>query len=124
MVGSVRTRGSFAALSASRTRGRSGPLWVVRADPSPDEASGDSYDEPAVAYAIGKAVGPAVVRNRLRRRLRALMTEFDHADRLPTGHYLVGATPSAAPLAFDELRSHLEGALGAVSKATPEESRP
>ena len=28
---------------------------------------------PQVAYAIGRAVGPAVTRNRLRRRLRSLM---------------------------------------------------
>lgn len=116
VVGSVRTRRSFAALSASRTRGRSGPLWVVRADPVPDDPLPPD-ETVAVAYAIGTAVGPAVVRNRLRRRLRVLMTELDHANALPGGQYLVGATPAAAPLGFDQLRDHLASAVHAVDPA-------
>lgn len=92
-------------------------MWVVRAenpDPGVPDASLERL-EPAVAYAIGKAIGPAVVRNRLRRRLRVLMTELDDADGLPAGQYLVGATPAAVPLGFDELRHHLEGAVHSVN---------
>ena len=101
MVAAVRTRTDFAALSRSRSRSRSGSVWVVRAD-APDLA---------VAYAIGKAVGGAVVRNRLRRRLRALIAEAERAGDLPPGHYLVGADPSAVEAPFPELRRQLLGAL-------------
>ena len=58
-----------------------------------------------MAYALGRAIGPAVVRNRLRRRLRALIA----GTSLPPGLYLIGAQPAAArrsqsELAFDLTR--------------------
>jgi ribonuclease P protein component len=59
-------------------------------------------DPPRVAFAIGRSVGNAVARNRLRRRLRALCA--DHADRLAPGHsYLVGATPEARDASYADL---------------------
>jgi len=70
---------------------------------------------PRVAYAIGRTVGSAVVRNRLRRRLRALVHEHARAGRLGPGWYLVGATPAAARLdgpalasMFSQLMSKIE----------------
>jgi ribonuclease P protein component len=60
-----------------------------------------------VAYAIGKRVGGAVVRNRLRRRLRHLFTILDPGP----GDYLVGAGPEAADLPFSELKALVSHAL-------------
>lgn len=110
MVDAVRSRRAFAALSRSRSRGRSGPVWVVHASVPPElpEATGDPV---RVAYAIGRAVGGAVVRNRLRRRLRALVHEFDLAGAMRPGLFLVGASPAASALTSAELRRHLTGAL-------------
>ena len=77
-------------------------MWVVRAD-HPD---GDTT--PAVAFAIGRPVGPAVVRNRVRRRLRELMSSrCDHMS----GLYLVGVAPDAADLDFRALGEQLDIAL-------------
>ena len=55
-----------------------------------------------MAYALGRAIGPAVVRNRLRRQLQALLA----GSSLPPGLYLFGAQPiatrrSQSELAFD-----------------------
>lgn len=108
MVAPVRSREDFTALSRSRARGRSGPIWVVH---SPD-------GDPAVArvaYAVSKKVGGAVVRNRVRRRLRPLMTDLDVRRRLPAGSYLVGVRPDVVALAAPDLRRHL---LAAVRSAT------
>jgi ribonuclease P protein component len=44
-----------------------------------------------VAFAIGRACGPAVVRNRVRRRLRALLAQRD----LAPGWYLFGVRPGS-----------------------------
>jgi ribonuclease P protein component len=64
----------------------------------PDTAS----TPPRVAYAIGKRVGPAVTRNRVRRRLRACVR--NHATRLrPGATYLFGVSPAAAVAPFAEL---------------------
>jgi RNase P protein component len=52
-----------------------------------------------VAYALGRAIGPAVVRNRLRRQLRAQLVD----RQLPPGWYLIGANPTATKRSLQEL---------------------
>ena len=68
--------------------------------------------QPCVAFAIGRRVGGAVVRNRLRRRLRDELAGLARAGRLPRGAYLIGLAPPAADLDGPTLRSHLRAALG------------
>jgi ribonuclease P protein component len=100
----VRGRDSFAALSRHGRRVREGPLTVVHlAGP----------DEVRVAFAVGRRVGSAVVRNRLRRRLRALWRELTP----PAGDYLIVTSPGAAALGFDELRAGLHTALARLEPA-------
>jgi ribonuclease P protein component len=86
-------------------------LWVVRAGAPTDEAAAPSV---RVAYAIGKAVGGAVARNRLRRRLRALVDEADRDGALTPGLYLIGARPGSVDESFDGLRHHLRRALAGL----------
>ncbi|MBM3673353.1 MAG: hypothetical protein FJW88_00110 [Actinobacteria bacterium] len=76
---------------------RDGPLWLrFRA--------GEGPEPPRVAYAVGRKVGPAPVRNRLRRRLRAAVDEM--AGELSAGaSYLFGAEAAAVRLSPDELRA-------------------
>lgn len=92
----VRGRRPFTALQRDGRRVRVGPValtWVALHDDSP----------PRVAFAVGKRVGSAVVRNRLRRRLRAATAEV--AGQLGPGIYLISAAPEAAALSPDELRA-------------------
>ena len=70
---------------------------------------------PCVAFAISRKVGSAVVRNRLRRRLRDELDGLARAQRLPTGAYLVALNPAAAALDGPALRSHLRQALGVAA---------
>lgn len=74
-------------------------------------------DPPRVAYAVGRKVGPAVVRNRVRRRLRATVAELHTgpAGPLPSGAYLVSASPSAAALPPSDLKESLSRAMHEVS---------
>ena len=108
----MRGPGAFSALARPRehggTRRRSGPVTVafVPAAPGPD------VSPPCVAFAISRKVGPAVVRNRLRRRLRDELEGLARAQRLPVGAYLVALTPAAAGLDGPTLRGHLRTALG------------
>ena len=102
-IGRVRTRARFAALSATGRRARAGDLRVTA-------IVGEPPDVACVAYAVSRAVGPAVVRNRIRRRLRAAATEL---APLP-GTYLVAADPQAAQRSYIELRDDLRVALGAL----------
>lgn len=99
----VRDRASFVALRREGERRRAGPLTVVSL---PDGGA----EPPRVAYAIGRSVGGAAVRNRLRRRLRAAVAELAPSS----GTYLVSAGPAASTLSDQDLRRTLTEAFGLV----------
>jgi ribonuclease P protein component len=66
--------------------------------------------EVRLAFAIGRRVGGAVVRNRLRRRLRAIVFSLD----LAPGDYLVAAGSEAVDLGFPELQAAVTTAVEAL----------
>jgi len=70
-----------------------------------------------VAYAIGRRVGGAVVRNRVRRRLRAAVAA--EADRIPPGAYLVSGEPAIAGIPFEELRMSVLAAMTQAAARKP-----
>jgi ribonuclease P protein component len=67
---------------------------------------------PQVAYAIGRKVGGAVERNRLRRRLRAIVGQL--APQLRPSAYLIGASPEVRNLSVGELRTTVIRAMEKV----------
>jgi ribonuclease P protein component len=93
VIGRIQDRTTFQRFRSEARRARAGELWCA--------ALVDDERPARVAYAIGKAVGPAVVRNRLRRRLRAIVR--NRAELVSSGSYLIGARPAAAHLTFEEL---------------------
>lgn len=103
----VRRAATFQSLRRSGRRVRSGALSVTWLPGADGEA-------PALAFTIGRAVGSAVVRNRLRRRLRALFTEL--GPELRPGTYLVGAGPAAATLDYGDLRRIVTTALAELAE--------
>lgn len=81
--------------------------------------------EPGAArfgFVVGRAVGPAVVRNRVRRRLRHLA--LPRVAGLPTGaEIVVRALPGAAGASSAELATELDAALPtALRRATERRS--
>jgi len=106
----LRRRGDFAtAIRTGRRAGR-GPLVVHLAEPVPvDRAPGPAV---RVGFVIPKAVGGAVVRNLVRRRLRHLVR--DRLDRVPAGDLVIRALPGAADRGYAQLAADLDAALAAA----------
>lgn len=65
----------------------------------------DPPDRIRIAYALSRRVGNAVVRNRVRRRLRSVFAELDAVDGrvFPCGTYLVSASAEAAVMPYADL---------------------
>jgi ribonuclease P protein component len=92
-VGRLRGRRAFTTLAQQGRTVRSGPLRV-RFLAAP-------VDGPAVGYAISKAQGNSVVRNRIRRRLRAAIAAANVP--LTSGLYLFSAETAVATMPFNDL---------------------
>jgi ribonuclease P protein component len=125
LIWRVRGRDAFRAFHPPRhvaestraTRARIGPVTV-------SFVNGNPAEPPRVAYAIGRKVGNAVERNRIRRQLRTILIEV--ATQLRPGMYLIGVAPHATPLRFGELRLTVMRALDAIwqKESGRETSRP
>ncbi|WP_441251229.1 ribonuclease P protein component [Kitasatospora sp. McL0602] len=130
----LRRRQDFAtAVKRGRRAGR--PLLVVhlsRGGESQGQTDRTSDSRPHVAeglpsaragFVVSKAVGPAVVRNLVKRRLRHLVR--DHLARLPAGSLIVvRALPPAGTATYPELEHDLEAALRRLLKVDPTGSAP
>jgi ribonuclease P protein component len=73
---------------------------------------GPATEPPRVAFAVGRTVGNAVVRNRVRRRMRAAVRE--HGALLEPGWgYLVRVGPAGANATYGDLSTTLRALLEA-----------
>jgi ribonuclease P protein component len=101
-------RGAEFAL-AVRTGARAGRPLVVGHLLVRDDAQ--HRQEPArVGFVVGRAVGPAVTRNRVKRRLRALMRGY--LQSLPGGSLLVvRANAAAAHASHPDLAADLDSVI-------------
>ena len=66
-----------------------------------------SLESAYVAFAIGRTAGPAVERNRARRRLREILRTLDPAP----GLYLFGLSVEARRTTFEGLRTAVQAVL-------------
>ncbi|WP_419851522.1 ribonuclease P protein component [Candidatus Poriferisocius sp.] len=102
MIERLRGRSAFARLRADGVRVDDGLLWVrFLADSSARAAH--------VAFALPRQTGSAVIRNKIRRRLRAAVRSLDRESPggLPAGLYLVGTRRGSRQCSYADLRVSL-----------------
>ena len=98
-----------------RGRRAGGPLVVLHLVQDVDKDANQHNDQsPRVGFVVSKAVGPAVIRNRVKRRLRHLMRA--RVGALGSGSRLVvRAQPAAATATSAELAAALDRCLDRVA---------
>ncbi|HEX5426818.1 MAG TPA: ribonuclease P protein component [Pedococcus sp.] len=106
----LRSSGDFSAALRGAGSARAGSALIVVHANTADARAGQL---PRVGFVVSKAVGGAVVRNRVKRRLRAQMAT--RVDRIPAGtDVVVRANPIAAQAISADLGRELDRLLGRV----------
>jgi ribonuclease P protein component len=101
-------RGFAATIRQGRRAGRS--TVVLHLDARQEQPGGPQDSEPRVGLVVGKAVGNAVTRNQVKRRLRHVARE--RLDALPAGSVLVlRARPAASSASSASLGKDVDDAL-------------
>jgi ribonuclease P protein component len=108
LIWTIRGRRAFQALARSGRTVRTETLWCT------------FLDDPAavplrVAFAIGRSIGSAVRRNRLRRRLREAVRIIAAELQLDRGWLLIGARRGANKHTFESLRDELTTLLATLT---------
>ncbi|MGQ5260716.1 ribonuclease P protein component [Micromonospora sp. ZYX-F-536] len=131
----LRRSSDFAAAVRGGRRAGRGAVVVHLTVPAPVAPSTPTSPEPArhtgaeqssaparAGFVVSKAVGNAVVRNRVRRRLRALVRE--RLAALPADSTLVvRALPAAADASYPRLAADLDAAIAAARSPRERRSR-
>jgi ribonuclease P protein component len=105
----ITDRQTFASLRERGRRARHGLVSVTYLGPDLG-----SDDPPRVGFAISMAVGGAVDRNRVKRRLRAALRELGRD--LPAGTYLISARAEAARTSWSALVADVRAAVVAATR--------
>ena len=101
---SLSRQADFARLRRRGKRVSTKSLLIYRSDPLPSDPVS------LVGITVSKSIGKAVIRNKLRRRLAAIINEA--LGEQAVMRLLVVARPGAAEVPFTDLRAELGSALG------------
>jgi ribonuclease P protein component len=103
----LRKRSDFLAANAGKRAASPGFVLLVR-----DRADGDPAKR--VGFTVTKKIGGAVVRNRMKRRLRALARELLPASGVPGADHVLIGRAGGIERDYSVLRQELDRALGRV----------
>ncbi|MBC6441319.1 MAG: ribonuclease P protein component [Rhodospirillales bacterium] len=110
-VARLKRRRDYLRVAAARRKAVT-PGMVVQAC----ARSNDDNNEIRAGFTASRKVGNAVVRNRARRRLKALADELLPEGGLPATDYVLIARQATAQRDFPALRHDLESALGRLAR--------
>ncbi|MEU7586381.1 ribonuclease P protein component [Micromonospora sp. NPDC049230] len=98
------------------------PNLSTSSEPVRDDSAEQSPVPSRAGFVVSKAVGNAVIRNRVKRRLRALVQ--DRLPGLPAGSTLVvRALPAAAEASYPRLATDLDAAIAVARSPRERRSR-
>ncbi len=89
-------------------RRRHGALSILYSAPN-------GLPHPRLGMTVSRKVGGAVVRVRLKRRIREIYRRWSERSRLPAFDLVVHVKPAAAAASFEELRAELQAQLRSLA---------
>lgn len=117
MISGISDRGVFTRLRSDGLHVRSKDLRVRYLLDDVDDGEPDAERTVQIAYSISRKVGNAVIRNRLRRRLRELFNESLETSSVSFSAAMVIVLPGAAALNFAELREQVWEIMQKIEKS-------
>lgn len=96
-------------------RRRHGTLSILYSRPN-------ELPHPRLGITVSKKVGGAVVRFRLKRRIREIYRRWSERSSLPTLDLVVHVKPPAAQATFEQLRTELQGHFRGLAKSAARDS--
>lgn len=109
----LKTRADFLRVAATRRRAVR-PGFVLQAAPQPPESA--AREAVRVGFTASRRVGNAVVRNRAKRRLRAVAAEVLARGGRPGTDYVLIARAATGERAYAELVGDLQSALRQIDR--------
>ena len=103
----VRSRKDFAAIHAAKVRSESGPLLVY--------AMPNRLEHCRIGLSVGRRVGNAVVRNRIKRRIREAFR--NHRSSWASGYDLLVVVRPHEPISVQSHAEHLGSAIERLAQA-------
>lgn len=117
----LKRRAEFLRLRGGRRSAQ--PAFVVETKARGDAAAA-AVSGPRFGFTVTKALGSAVTRNRIRRRLKAACRDAAFGRAHPEFDYVVIARAPAHDVPFNELVRQMERALDSVHRSGRDEPSP
>ena len=112
----LKRRAAFKAVAGGRRT--TSPGFVLQAlKPEGEEDSGSGERPPRIGFTVTRKIGNAVVRNRIRRRLREA-ARLAESSAQPGTDYVVVARRAALTLQFDRLVTDLRAGFDTLAHAS------
>ena len=118
-LSTLKKRAEFLRIRGGRRWSNS--AFVLEARSRPNAANGPAGAR--FGFTVSKKIGGAVVRNRVRRRLRALAAALAPDQVRQSFDYVLIARPGAVDRAYLDLKADLDQALARVRQPAPAKGR-
>ncbi len=97
--------------------------FLIEAKWRPDEIDASQQNPPLFGFTVTKKLGNAVIRNKIRRRLKSAVAQVAQANAIPGCDYVIVARKAALAMPFTELQKDVTDAIASVNRRLEAQSK-